>query len=66
MCDKVPDDYLHVLKFVPNCYVTQTMCDKSVNTHPSATKFVPDCYKSQEMYDRVVYEDAFFDTILPW
>ena len=59
MCDKVPDDYLHVLKFVPNCYITQTMCDKPVN-------IVPDCYKSQEMYDRVVSEDAFFDTILPW
>ena len=38
MCDKVPDDYLHVLKFVPNCYITQTMCDKSINTHRSVSE----------------------------
>ena len=33
--EKAIDNYLHTLKFVPDCYITQKMCDKGVNTYPS-------------------------------
>ena len=41
MSNKAVDNYLHALKFVPNCYMSQKMCDKDTNTHLSAAKFVP-------------------------
>ena len=49
ICEKTVDNYLHVLKCVPNGYKTQKMCDKAVNTHPSAIQFVPECSNSQEI-----------------
>ena len=38
MCNKVVDNYLHALEYVPDCYMTQNMRDKAVNTHPSTTE----------------------------
>ena len=49
MCNKLVDNYLHALEFVPECFVTQKMCDKSVDTYPSTIKFVP-----EEIGDKVV------------
>ena len=48
MCNKVIENYLHALEFVPECYKTQKNCNKAVNTYPSSITYVPECYKIQE------------------
>ena len=67
-CNKVIDNYPHVLEFVPECckikkvcdksvpefYKIKKVCDKSVNTYPSAMKFVLECLMTQEMCDKTV------------
>ena len=59
MCDKAVDNYYRALKFVPDCYITQTMCDKAVITYHLTIQFVPDCYKTQEMCDKAVNRCSF-------
>ena len=62
MCDKVVNNYLHVLKCVPSCYKTAKLCDKAVNTYPSTTQFVTAHYETQEMCNPAVnpVEDGLF------
>ena len=50
MSSKAIDNYHHVSKFVPDCYMTQNTCDKAANTYPSTVQ----CYKTQEICDKVV------------
>ena len=46
--EKAIDNYLHTLKFVPDCYITLKMHDKGVNTYPSTLQLVPDQFKTQD------------------
>ena len=54
MCNKAVGNYLHALKFVSDCHITQKLCDKAVNLHHSTIQFVSDCYKTQLMHDEAV------------
>ena len=53
MYDKAVNNYLHLLKFVADYYITQKICDKTVDTY-STIEFVTESYKSQEMCDKAV------------
>ena len=67
LCEKVVDNYLHALEFVPDCYITQKMCDKAVITYPSTIEYVPYRFKSQEICDKAVKRCFFaFDSIPDW
>ena len=48
MCNKIVDDYAHVLEFVPDCHKTQKMCNRNINTYPSAIQFLSDRYKNSK------------------
>ena len=52
--EKAVDNYPHALKFVPDCYKTQTMCGKAANIYHSTIQFLPECYNAQEMSDKAV------------
>ena len=58
MCNEAIDDYVHALKFVPDCFKTQKMGNKAVNTDPSTLQFVPEYHKTQGMCDKAV--NTFF------
>ena len=50
---KVVDNYLHALKFVPECFKTQKKkLDKVVNTYFSTIHFLTECFITQETCDK--------------
>ena len=47
MCDKVADNYSHVLRL-------KKKCNEAVSTCLSAIQFVPDQYKTEEICEKAV------------
>ena len=47
MCNKAPDNYVHALESVPDCYKTQKMCDEAANTCPFVLESVRNPYMTQ-------------------